>query len=218
MSIVIKLVHSSDPNRVFDFLISSSSGVDIGEIGRRLGVNPATIRLNGHFLSTTGGTHRFVSTVTWDSLLSFFSTRGFSTGTSDCDAIVVQGKPASSSSAASDSEANGHLSSKRKMKLEDESPVKRNRVSGSFSSACKTKDEVDVDSISIDRRLKLDDDVTAKRPKISHVNSGFVEEASKIFTTPSLYGVNGTCNCTDGLRKRYRDEELVLPVSCKKIK
>nr|GME15095.1 uncharacterized protein LOC109173457 [Ipomoea batatas] len=64
--------------------------LDLGSIARTFGIEPATLKLNGHFISR--GVDLISSSVTWKSLLSFFSARGFSTGASDSDALIVDGK------------------------------------------------------------------------------------------------------------------------------
>ncbi|VFR00616.1 unnamed protein product [Cuscuta campestris] len=64
--------------------------IDLGHIARTFGIEPATLKLNGHFISR--GVDLIASSVTWKSLLSFFSARGFSTGDSHSDALTVDGK------------------------------------------------------------------------------------------------------------------------------
>ncbi|VFR02031.1 unnamed protein product [Cuscuta campestris] len=64
--------------------------IDLGHIARTFGIEPATLKLNGHFISR--GVDLIASSVTWKSLLSFFSARGFSTGASHSDALTVDGK------------------------------------------------------------------------------------------------------------------------------
>ncbi|KMT05651.1 hypothetical protein BVRB_7g167850 isoform B [Beta vulgaris subsp. vulgaris] len=64
--------------------------LDIGTIARMFGLEPATLRFNGHFI--TRGVDLIASSVTWRSLLSFFSSRGLCTGTNSSAALVVDGK------------------------------------------------------------------------------------------------------------------------------
>lgn len=64
--------------------------LDIGTIARMFGLEPATLRFNGHFI--TRGVDLIASSVTWRSLLSFFSSRGLCTGTDSSAALVVDGK------------------------------------------------------------------------------------------------------------------------------
>ena len=53
-------------------------------------VDPLTLKLNGHFIGR--GADLVASSVTWKSLLCFFSSRGLPAGSSDADAIIVDGK------------------------------------------------------------------------------------------------------------------------------
>ncbi|GMH02490.1 hypothetical protein Nepgr_004329 [Nepenthes gracilis] len=64
--------------------------LDLGSIAGTFGLEPSTLKLNGHFISR--GVDLIASSVTWKSLLSFFSARGLSTGTADSSALVVDGK------------------------------------------------------------------------------------------------------------------------------
>ncbi|XP_042516176.1 uncharacterized protein LOC122090606 isoform X1 [Macadamia integrifolia] len=64
--------------------------LDLGSIARTFGLDPASLKLNGHFVSR--GVDLISSSVTWKSLLSFFSSRGLSTGANDADALIVDGK------------------------------------------------------------------------------------------------------------------------------
>ncbi|KAK9992824.1 hypothetical protein SO802_022527 [Lithocarpus litseifolius] len=62
----------------------------LGSIARTFGLDPSTLKLNGHFISR--GVDFIASSVTWNSLISFFSARGFSTGKNHQDALIVDGK------------------------------------------------------------------------------------------------------------------------------
>ncbi|KAL4597231.1 hypothetical protein ACB092_12G219900 [Castanea dentata] len=64
--------------------------LDLGSIARTFGLDPSTLKLNGHFISR--GVDFIASSVTWNSLISFFSARGFSTGKNHQDALIVDGK------------------------------------------------------------------------------------------------------------------------------
>lgn len=64
--------------------------LDLGSIARTFGLDPATLKLNGHFISR--GVDLIASSITWKSLISFFSSRGLSTGVCGSGALVVDGK------------------------------------------------------------------------------------------------------------------------------
>lgn len=73
------------------FVAWDSQKLDIGSISRMFGLDPSTVKLNGHFISR--GVDLVSSSVTWRSLLSFFSSKGLSTGTDDHKgALIVDGK------------------------------------------------------------------------------------------------------------------------------
>ena len=63
--------------------------LDLGSIARTFGLDPSTLKLNGYFISR--GVDLVSSSVTWRSLLSFFSAKGLSTGKDDKEALVVDG-------------------------------------------------------------------------------------------------------------------------------
>ncbi|KAH7517566.1 hypothetical protein FEM48_Zijuj09G0078500 [Ziziphus jujuba var. spinosa] len=64
--------------------------LDLGSIARSFGLEPSTLKLNGHFISR--GVDLIASSVTWKSLLSFFSSKGLPTGKDNDKALVVDGK------------------------------------------------------------------------------------------------------------------------------
>ncbi|EXB99128.1 hypothetical protein L484_007036 [Morus notabilis] len=64
--------------------------LDLGSIALAFGLDPSTLKLNGHFISR--GLDLISSSVTWKSLLSFFSAKRLSTGRDDHDALIVDGK------------------------------------------------------------------------------------------------------------------------------
>uniref|UniRef100_A0A6N2N3W2 Uncharacterized protein n=1 Tax=Salix viminalis TaxID=40686 RepID=A0A6N2N3W2_SALVM len=63
--------------------------LDLGSIARTFGLDPSTLKLNGYFISR--GVDLVSSSVTWRSLLSFFTARGLSTGKDDKEALIVDG-------------------------------------------------------------------------------------------------------------------------------
>ncbi|KAK4846321.1 hypothetical protein QYF36_015795 [Acer negundo] len=64
--------------------------VDLGSIAGGFGLDPSTVKINGHFISR--GVDLVSNSVTWRSLIMFFSAKGLSTGKHDRDALVVDGK------------------------------------------------------------------------------------------------------------------------------
>ena len=72
--------------------VEGVDGVDLAQVGRALGLDPDTVRLNGYFLSR-GSDHVSLS-VTWDALLAFFAARGLPAGADPAAPIAVDGRPA----------------------------------------------------------------------------------------------------------------------------
>ncbi|XP_009371825.2 uncharacterized protein LOC103961032 isoform X2 [Pyrus x bretschneideri] len=72
------------------FAAPEEQKLDLGSIARAFGVDPQTLKLNGHFIGR--GSDLIASSVTWKSLLSFFSTKRLPTGEDDANPIVVDGK------------------------------------------------------------------------------------------------------------------------------
>ncbi|RDX79469.1 hypothetical protein CR513_40096, partial [Mucuna pruriens] len=64
--------------------------IDLGSICWAFGLDPSSVRLNGHFIGR--GVDLVASSVTWKALLSFFSSKGLSTGKDHRDALLVTGK------------------------------------------------------------------------------------------------------------------------------
>lgn len=81
----VKLLCPSLSKVTTQLVVWNDHKIDLGSIARAFGLDPSTLRLNGHFISR--GVDLISSSVTWNSLLSFFSSKGFST-----DALLVTGK------------------------------------------------------------------------------------------------------------------------------
>ncbi|KAG1363439.1 hypothetical protein COCNU_11G002660 [Cocos nucifera] len=196
-------------------LIAGDRGVDLGAVGRALGLDPSTVRLNGHFLSRSPD---LVSSVTWRSLLSFFASRGFPSGSSDRDAVLVQGKPAATQGLQfSDLEDGNYLSFKRKVRLENERPLKKKRVTEGNSCMLEVGDGQlsDDDSLCIKRRLKLEDNNSFKKRKTAECNSDSINEQCKLETVVPKTGFSYGCINEHG--KLLREEETVPTIPCKRV-
>ncbi|PSS14091.1 Ribosomal RNA small subunit methyltransferase [Actinidia chinensis var. chinensis] len=77
-------------SKLVQFVAWDEHRLDLGSIARTFGLDPLTLKLNGHFIGR--GADLVASSVTWKSLLCFFSSRGLPAGSSDADAISVDGK------------------------------------------------------------------------------------------------------------------------------
>lgn len=77
-------------SKIAQIMACEEQKLDLGTIARIFGLEPSTLKINGHFISR--GVDLVASSVTWKSLFSFFSSRGLSTGVHGSDALVVDGK------------------------------------------------------------------------------------------------------------------------------
>ncbi|KAF2292624.1 hypothetical protein GH714_026091 [Hevea brasiliensis] len=62
-------------SKIVAFSAWDDQKLDLGLIARALGLEPSTLKLNGHFISR--GVDLVSSSVTWRSLLKFFSAKGY---------------------------------------------------------------------------------------------------------------------------------------------
>uniref|UniRef100_A0ACD5XDA2 Uncharacterized protein n=1 Tax=Avena sativa TaxID=4498 RepID=A0ACD5XDA2_AVESA len=152
----------SDPVAVV--AVEVGDGVDLAQVGRALGLDPATVRLNGYFLSRGSG-HVSLS-VTWGALLAFFAARGLPTGAGPAAPVSVHGKPVR---APALSEPTVIRSSKRKSGAEAKDCSKKSKLQHNSSALSKSGEELLSDEITLGlkRRLRLDETTTSK--KIKHV-------------------------------------------------
>ncbi|XP_050206658.1 uncharacterized protein LOC126656194 [Mercurialis annua] len=77
-------------SKIVSFTALDEQKLDLGSIARAFGLDPSTLKLNGHFISR--GVDLVSSSVTWKSLLNFFSSKRLPTGQDDMDALIVDGK------------------------------------------------------------------------------------------------------------------------------
>ncbi|KAI7743737.1 hypothetical protein M8C21_017706 [Ambrosia artemisiifolia] len=123
-------------SKAVQLVTNDDQRLDLGSIARTFGLDPATIKLNGHFISR--GLDLIASSVTWKSLISFFSSRGLATGTGGSAALVVDGKCLKSGSKRANDSVNGITStsdggcnsSHRKPVFEDSNSSKKTKLKG----------------------------------------------------------------------------------------
>ena len=77
-------------SKVVSYVVREDQRLDLGSIARTFGLDPWSVKLNGHFISR--GRDFISSSLTWNSLLSFFSSRSLPTGAVDANPLVVDGK------------------------------------------------------------------------------------------------------------------------------
>ncbi|KAK1306430.1 hypothetical protein QJS10_CPA10g01549 [Acorus calamus] len=226
----ISLYCPTRSNLIIDFQTPKPSdeerGVNLGEVGRVFGLDPASVKLNGHFLSR--GPDLVSRSVTWSSLLSYFSGRGFPDGRSVDRAVVVDGKPISQQKplfgcaglSNSFQCENGDCSStnstgalmKRKLAVEDPCTTKKRETiecgySGpSNNFLCKNADcsSTNIIGALMKRKLPVEDSQTPKKRKT--VDCGYSGEMS------------GSSNCIAQHLKRLRVDDMFLAIPCKRTR
>ncbi|XP_020084773.1 uncharacterized protein LOC109707702 [Ananas comosus] len=184
--------------------------VDLGLVGRALGLDPATVRLNGYFLSRGSETHAS-SSLTWGSLLSFFAARALPCGASPAAPLAVHGKTLNPRAPASPDAGNHSVCFKRMGALQDdESPLKKNRIAESSS----VDDDCDDGILCMKRRLCLDDSHRPpKKPKTAEFCSSGSAAVGKALFSYSCIDEHGK------KKKRPREEEmLVSSISHKRVR
>lgn len=77
-------------SKIVDWVAWNDQKLDFRGIAAAFGLEPSTVKLNGHFISR--GIDLVATCVTWQSLLAFFSSKGLPTGKHEADALLVQGK------------------------------------------------------------------------------------------------------------------------------
>lgn len=77
-------------SKVIDWVAWNDQKLDFKSIAAAFGLEPSTVKLNGHFISRDNDL--VASCVTWKSLLAFFSAKGLSTGKDGAGALLVDGK------------------------------------------------------------------------------------------------------------------------------
>ena len=77
-------------SKVVSYVAREDQRLDLGSVARTFGLDPWSVKLNGHFISR--GRDFISSSLTWNSLLSFFSSRSLPTGAVDANPLVVDGK------------------------------------------------------------------------------------------------------------------------------
>ncbi|KAG8081663.1 hypothetical protein GUJ93_ZPchr0019g2668 [Zizania palustris] len=185
--------------------VEGGGGVDLARVGRALGLDPATIRLNGYYISRGPG--HVSSAVTWRSLLDFFAARGLPTGADPAAPVAVHGKTLPSAQA---SDHMTDVSPKRKFGLDGGRSLKKNKHSEdealSISGDELLSDEI---TVGLKRRLKLEDARPAKKIKLI--------ECTTVNEADTQQPVKFSCSFINGQRKRSRDEEMLTSlISCKR--
>ncbi|MCD7456464.1 hypothetical protein HAX54_031860 [Datura stramonium] len=176
--------------------------LDLGSIARAFGLDPATLKINGHFISR--GVDLIASSVTWKSLLSFFSARGLSTGDSDSAPIIVEGKLSKVGSKRSHSPTEVEKGLLCKKELNDER--EKHHEDTNFLSSKKFKESSRGVALDLKRKLCFEGSGLLKRSRTNECDSGLREKQVDFpkADRPVL------CSLASEKLKRIRDDEMVV--------
>ncbi|KAE7998020.1 hypothetical protein FH972_002599 [Carpinus fangiana] len=191
-------------SKTVPFVARDKQRLDLGSIALTFGLDPATLKLNGHFISR--GDDLIASSVTWNALLSFFSARGLSTGKDDQDALVVDGKPIKVGTKPEDEVDGGS----RRRQPEDVNLVKNKKLKEGNSGE-------DLHGLSSLKRKRLLEDVSLlKKLKINETDSGISGQGNHHHNT--LACTQFTCSYMSNNLKRMREDEAIVASPCKRIR
>ncbi|KAG2716734.1 hypothetical protein I3843_03G143300 [Carya illinoinensis] len=185
------------------FVVWEEQRLDLGYIAWTFGLDPATLKLNSHFIGR--GVDLIASSVTWNSLLSFFSARGFPTGKDDQDALVVDGKLVKVGT--KQYEVDG---SNRRPQPGDLNLVKNKRLKD-ISSGGK-----DLHGIGFKRKQLFEDVRLLKKLNISETYSDIEERGN--YVPNAITHTEFACSYMSENLKRRREDEAFLASPCKRIR
>ncbi|TVU36040.1 hypothetical protein EJB05_17950, partial [Eragrostis curvula] len=219
-------------------VVDGRAGVDLARVGLALGLDPASVRLNGYFLSRGPG--HVSSAVTWRSLLAFFAAKGLPTGADAATPIAVHGKPAAAPALPSGSALRlslflrtlysvmtlfciGHwsllisdtsldpttqVSTKRKSRMEAERCTKKRSEENRSSPLSKTTYDQLSDEIVLGLKRRLRLEDSSPAKKIKQGKC----------SSDAQQPVKFSCNFVNGNGKRPLDEEMIASLSCKRVR
>ncbi|XP_061362731.1 uncharacterized protein LOC133306427 [Gastrolobium bilobum] len=193
--------------------------IDLGFIARVFGIDPSTLKLNGHFISR--GMDLISSSVTWKSLLSFFSAKGLSTGKDYTDPLVVTGKlcKVGNKKRGYDSQdlqnVNGKVmegenaGSSRGIQVEAINLLKNKKLRENNSGGI-------LNGLSCKRKQLLEDVNLFKKLKINEDKSDTGDEVNDL--SGSISRSQFTCSYTSQNMKRIREDEAIVAANYKRIR
>ncbi|KAL6497880.1 hypothetical protein OROHE_026907 [Orobanche hederae] len=205
--------------------------LDFGSIARAFGLDPSTLKLNGHFISR--GVDLIASSVTWKSLTGFFSARGLSTGADDSGALVVDGKFSRTGHKRShcledggdgmvDADGQGYYRESKRPQHEHCSMFGGEKIGGSISGQSglrnRTTGSNEANGSSLKRKWLLGDESELKKTKSNSVEA--VTEFTGLEERKASMSINRriSCGIDSKSMKRTRDDKMVDASPFKKIR
>lgn len=213
-------------SKLIQFVAWDDQRLDLGSIARAFGLDPPTVKLNGHFISR--GFDLVSSSVTWSSLLRFFSAKGLSTGKDDKDALIVDGKLSKVGSKRLHNSGDTLVETPGKIaapgfricqrpSAEDINLFKNKKLKDSSTGYEERDHHASISNgLGLKRKHSLEDLGLLKQLKIKESNSDCQGSASKHCSTISR--TQFTCSYLSDTVKRPRENEVITATSCKRIR
>lgn len=206
-------------SKVVQLVAPEEQRLDLGSIARTFGLNPSTLKLNGHFISR--GVDFIASSVTWKSLFYFFSARGLATGTTGPGPLIVDGKLCKVGSkrardpAGVENEINCMNEwGNRKPLHEGTNLLKKTRLDTEYDG--ENYRSAKCDEMSLKRKQWLNVVIPGKKTRMAENNLGlYIGENSLSSALPNM---QFPCNLAGKNMKRMREEEMVVTDRCKRIR
>ncbi|CAL5195505.1 unnamed protein product [Lathyrus oleraceus] len=193
-------------SKIVQLVTCDDKKIDFGSIAKAFGLDPSTVKLNGYFISR--GIDLLSSSLTWNSLLSFFSVKGLSTGKHNHDALLVTGKVVNNGGHELQDFQNEiikvieteHDASNRGNQLEDINLQKnkkfRDSKPGEILNVLNCKRKQLFEDVNQFKKLKINEDKFDIQDKVDELPGSFSRSQF-------------TCSYTNKNLKRLRDYEIV---------
>ncbi|XP_050366188.1 uncharacterized protein LOC126784738 [Argentina anserina] len=188
-------------------LVAPAERLDLGSIARTFGVDPLTVKLNGHFISR--GTDLVASTVTWKSLLSFFSAKGLPTGQNHGSPLVVDGKLCK---VGNKRRGHGTVKNNGYVTEEEDSKLVNSKKTKTSVPGCDVlnKDPISKRKQFCSKRKQLREDVNLlKKLKINDTNPDIHGRTRYLCNNIANTKSQFRCSYLSGRLKRMREDEAV---------
>lgn len=194
--IVVKL-RQAGYERVLDFVATEDAKLDVGTISRSFGLNPSSVKFNNIYVSRGPD---FISSVTWSNLLGCFVKKGYSTGNSEQDPILVDGKPCEPNALSThDRDVNSREIYNHSQQFQGGNIY--------YNKRSHLEDAAEMDVVKKKTRFQCDSDVDFK----SHLQQNEQQIVQNSGDSLNL-------NCNMELKKRTRSDEMLTFSPCKRAR
>lgn len=213
-------------SKVVSYVAREDQRLDLGSIARTFGLDPWSVKLNGHFISK--GRDFISSSLTWNSLLSFFSSRSLPTGAVDANPLIVDGKLCRPGTKRLHDPADDHEDVLACSKPHLEDSLKKIKLRET-NSGCKDEDNLMIkrNGFGSKRKESVGDVNQPKKLRVHATESGpgtnlsyrqsSCFQGSKDTLPSSILNTQFQCSHSENM-KRMREDETVIPPFCKRTR